>query len=462
MKPVLAWIKSNLFIVIFAAIIILVLPTAFVVSGMWTKGLRTREQTAADKRVKEVQGLNVEYTLPAYEPGGQPVAVKSPPNASLTEWFKRERERLDKQAGAVVKRAEDFNQGIGPDAQALGRLPHSLLVEGLFPAAGSKDQETDLLNEMEDKLLGKRGNPNPYQALLDASRAGGPADPVRLKEVLTDVRVREAEKQAAKRELTADEQAALSKQLAGRRLSEYMARAREVSFYATIDAFPRTGDGVSLIPYGSIPSIFLEPVPFYIYQWDYWVYADLLAAIRVANAPPGQPRGTPVNVDQAVVKRIEKMSITDPEGVFGNTPDAMAEGTESVAPSSPVPGMVPLDPTISITGRGMGTWNTVYDVRRASMTLILASARIQEFIDAVERTNFMTVTALDLAEVDPWAELRQGYYYGPDHVVRATVEIETIWLRSWTAKLMPKALRDVLGVPEAPAPTEGEADPDPA
>jgi hypothetical protein len=121
------------------------------------------------------------------------------------------------------------------------------------------------------------------------------------------------------------------------------------------------------------------------------------------------------------------------------------------APQAAVPGMMPLDPGRSITGRYGGDGNTLYDVRRARLTVIVSSARLQEFLEAIPRTNFMTVTDLDLAEVKAWDDLKKGYYYGPEHVVKATVDVESVWLRSWVAPYMPSRLKAAFKIPE-PAP----------
>ena len=53
-----------------------------------------------------------------------------------------------------------------------------------------------------------------------------------------------------------------------------------------------------------------------------------------------------------------------------------------------------------------------YDVRKAKLLLIVSSAKLPEFFDAVARTNFMTVTGIAMEKVDSWGELANGYYYG--------------------------------------------------
>jgi len=449
MKPVLAWVKANPMVVMFAALILIVLPVAYVMSSGWNKKIRTTQETAANAELGKIEKMRVNYTLPALQPGVEAVAYNGAPNAAMTAWFKENKDRFKGQADEVVRRAELFNKGSGGDAAAVGRKEHKPLVDGMFPDAGSALD--DKLNEMEDALLGQRGWPNPYQELLKAVRAGGPADQVRIAEIIKDMELRESEKiTTVKRELTAEEQKVMAKMLADRRMAEYKVQAKSISVYADISSLPAGEDDGVRIPIGKIPDPrMIEPLQFFLYQWDYWVLSDMFAVVRLANTTP---EGRLTDVESSVVKRIEKVSIADPEGLFksdvpGRGHDAMGE---PVVPAAAVPGMVPLDPTLSITGRGMGTWNTVYDLRRAKIVAVVSSARLQDFLGAIAKTNFMTVIDLDLSEVDVWEDMRMGYFYGPEHVVRATVTVESVWLRSWMAPLMPKKLADLLGVPPPP------------
>ena len=493
MKNILAWVKSNLLVVIFCAVIVLALPGSYVGASMWRAGILDSRKKEAENEYSTASKLDVTYTLPSYTPAGTPVEVKSAPNAKLTEWFKAQRTRLQEASGAVVKRADDFNQGIGAEAAAVGRTEFKPFVDGLFPSPAAAAQEQLIaqrgkeafealtpelkdaavkklagelaqpkLNDMEDALLGKRGRPNPYDALLAASKAGAAADPVQVAEALREMSAREMEKvTAGKRPLTAEEQTALDKQLAERRLAEYQTAAKGISVYATIESMPDGKEGSS-IPRGKIDPDKIEPISFFLYQWDYWTIQDIFAAVRLANTEGGKL----TDVERSIVKRIESIQIADPKGLFG-TPEAAAPVDVTAPTATPVPtapGMVPLDPTVSITGREMSPANPMYDVRRVTLTVVVSSSRLTEFLDAITRTNFMSVTDMDLASVDVWEDLKLGYYYGQENVVRATVQIETIWLRSWMGKYMPPEILAILTgggaagtdpaaapVPEAPA-----------
>jgi hypothetical protein len=100
----------------------------------------------------------------------------------------------------------------------------------------------------------------------------------------------------------------------------------------------------------------------------------------------------------------------------------------------------------------------MYDLRHATIEVIVDSAQIPRLFDAFAQTNFMTITNINLSEVDAWSELDKGFYYGDSSVVKATIELETVWLRSWMQPWFPKAIRTQLGIPED-KPAEGEGTP---
>jgi hypothetical protein len=109
------------------------------------------------------------------------------------------------------------------------------------------------------------------------------------------------------------------------------------------------------------------------------------------------------------------------------------------------------DYKVSITGRTTSASNPDYDVRNVMVVAVVSSERLPTFLNALSRVNFNTVLQVQLAEVDVKGDLEKGYYYGNEHVVRATVTLETVWLRNWTGPLMPASVKKALGVTE-PAP----------
>lgn len=476
MKGVLAWVKANVLIVVFCAIIVLTVPAAFMVSRAWGKSLRDEQEKRVTADLRKVNAGRVDYTIPQYDPKGEAITFRSEPHPKVTQWFKERRERFAAEANDIVKSAEDFNRGAGKEAQALGRREHVPLVPGLFDAhrraeaelresmtpeawnalpeedrkarvaARAKAIQEPLLYDMEDRLLG-RGYPNPYQRLLDGINAGGPLDPVNLLAEVNSIRTAEMQKLGVRRELTPEEAQALAKKLYERRVGGYQARAMDISVFATMDLFnkdDKKGMAVRTEEGGGFDPREIEPVNLFVYQWDLWLYADLLAGVEIANTGPDR---SPLKMDQSVVKRVVSILADMPESIYGpaSEPAMDASGLAPPDPVAAVAGMVPTDPKFSITGRGNGRWNSVYDVRTATMKCVVASARVQDFLAALERANFNTVIGLTIRDVDVWEHLRQGYYYGPDHVVEVEVKVESVWLRSWLAAYMPEQVAQLLG-----------------
>lgn len=478
MKPVLAWVKANWIIVVLSVVILAVFPVAYVFSSGWNKKIRTAQETAGNNELRKVQAAKVEYVIPSYVPGTDAVTLSSAPNTVLTRWFKEHRERLASEAGSVVLRAVMFNRGEGPEAAALGRTPHTLLVEGMFP--GGTDQ-TEKIRAFEDAILAEKGGTDPYADLLRGIGAGQPASPSRVYDVLADLRAREVERITEnRRELTPEEAETVAKALQDRRFAEYRAVARQLGVYGGTEIFipasyeanaqgRRTrGNSMELVRFTGRPAqrdidalaqrAEDKPWKYFLWQWDLWVISDVLAAIEQVNAPAVRA-GT--GVEEGVVKRIVRMGLLVPEGMkepqgdafdplgmggMGGGGDPM--GGAETGPTAEVPGMAPLDKNVSFTGRSMGSWNPVYDVRRVELDAVVSSARLNEFLAAIARTNFMTVTSMTIEPVDQWEDLRQGYYYGKEHVVLVQLEIESVWLRNWTQPLMPQSLKTRLGVPE--------------
>lgn len=442
MKNVLGWVKSNLVVVISLVVILIAIPAGFVVSSGWNKKIKTGREAEAKDAMSKLSKTTVTYSVPAVMPGEQSLDLKAVPNKKLTEWFAAERARAKAEVESVVKDATAFNQK--------GRKP---LIDGLFPKAGNpRDRDSKLL-EFIQILSGRReGNqPSAYDLLLKKHGAGDKAESAKIASTLRDMdqRVRDSN---GNRQLTSDELEALTKQLVDRRIGEMRRRAQEVSFFATPAVFA-TDSGRRMNGYHNIPVNPGSDVPTheqaFVYQWDFWVLEDVVAAIERANTSPDGER---LAVERAPVKRIISLNVKNPPIPGYGIPDPRQQGRssesedESGSAEGPFPGGVPLDRRVSVTGRTTNiNSNKVYDVRVAELVVVVASDKLQTLLSALSQTNFMTVIDLDMESIDVWGDLKDGYYYGPDHVVKATIVIETVWLRSWLAPFMPMAIANNIG-----------------
>lgn len=482
-KDILGWCKAHIIIVVSVLLIIAILPVAAFFSMEWHKSIIDGVQKRADAELAKTK-VSVTYALPQVDIAGQGVSVSGPPNAKLTEFFAKTREQMLAEVEQLAKKGDDFNRGVGPQAASVGRGEYKFLVEGLFPKPkltpeqekqnAMKEVEGAILRDFEDRLLGKGGQATPYAGLLAGVRAGQPPNPEMVAEIVRDLNQREREKiTAGNRQLTPEETERLNQLLKDRRLGEYRATARSIGVYAATDAFATgsissTGVGsdwpISYVPAESIPARLQNRARAFIWQWDIWAMQDIFNAVRLANMDAS---GKPTGVDQSVVKRIVRVEMFEPEDMKQIASESTREATTDPLAEVETPATVPsppIDRSRSLAGWIRAGGNGVYEVRRARVKAVVSSARINQFIDALQRTNFIAVSDLDLASVDVWDHLRQGYFYGDEHVVEATFVIDSAWLNSWLLPKMPDELLVALGrTPPEPAPVDpgstGEAAP---
>lgn len=435
MSNAVSWIKGHLAVVSCSVVILVAVPVAWYFSSNWNKQIRQKQENAAKDKYNAVESASrVTYRLPRLSADEPAVEVTSAPNSTLTEWFKTHREKIIAQAQGIVREAERMN-----------RRSHAPLVEGLFPDAAGQAAQVKAL-ELAEKIVYTGAPTSAYPMLLQKIGAGTPPEPSSVATIVADERAKMEEQITAgtRRDLTPDERDRVSKALVERRLAEYRARAADISIYATMDVFPAGGRGLG----SDVPRVMPAQPPAldecFMWQFDYWVVSDVLDAIALANTDPD---GRPSPVDRSVAKRLERIETSDQwvMAFAARGSDSMGESVGTVDSGSP-DALIEPKFSRSITGRWSGPGNAVYDVRNVAVTLVASSARLPELMDAFARTNFMTVTDLDLSEVDVWADLEQGYFYGSEHVIRAKFIVETIWLRSWTQPLMPARVRGYLGI----------------
>jgi hypothetical protein len=437
------WIKQNLVIVILIPVMLIALVAGWLVSSGMNTSIRESQQAAAEDAQREISGATVTYVVPAAMPGQEPVELRSAPNDRLTAWFARERERVESEAAAVRE-----------DALAFNRRGHDVFVEGLFPEPASAARGARQLNLFKRIMVGGGEEPSFYERTIDGARGGARSDHGRLFAALEELRSREVERlrlESGSTRLSDEDQARLTQRLSDRRLSEYRRRGREISFYADPSLFFQdSGRGATVSVQWPNAEHARQLDAFYasIIQWDAWVIRDIFDAIALANA---QANGQPTPIDSSVVKRVTKLSI-DQLPVFGE--DALVDSQSEAVSQG---GLAPMDPGHSVTGRLSTAENSVYSVRTVTLEAIVSTARLPAFLRALRQTNFMTVVDLDLAPVDSWADLQDGYYYGDEHVAKATFTIETVWLHGWLAPLLHPDIRGAMGI-ELPEPEDDFGD----
>lgn len=439
MNKVLNWVKANVFTVLFIVVMIAALVTLPIIAGRMNDAIRKDVQARLSKK-SALEGLkrtSIEHQIPGTEFGFNGSGIV---NERFVERFRALVEAEDEDAVEVLAIAEKHNAKgrtvIAPDDAST-----------LFPAPVPAGMRDVLPGKFHRRLV------TAYDALLLEVHAGGPPDP---EEIAQDVERRRRQFLTSKLQkevgdaLTAEEQVRLAEYLSEARLGLYQERADELSFYC-----PKS---VLAIPGWDFTVAYPLDLLF-LWQWDLWVTEDILHALAEAN-------GEDV-VRSAPVKRVVALHVHGLEapsggggsggggggGMGGLSPGSSGGGGMGGSAAAPV---LPVDPTQPVTRDYSRTFtgrqtNGIYDVRYVTLELDVATASLPEVLDAIARRNLMTVIDLSLVPGDPFAAAREGYYYGPDPVSRVVLQIETIWLRTWTTAFMPDELRAVLGVPLASA-----------
>lgn len=479
---VLAWLKSHVLIVVFGVLTV-VLPVAGIVgSGIWNGGIKAKaEETykTTDNALSSSERVN--YSVPSVREGGVALEDSRAPHDRITATYKAELDLRTADVSAALEAAVEFNRkGREPLIEDL--FPQPLVAppapvpagegEGVPPAPApppelDRRKETRLVRDMVRALTGNAGF---YPRMFARLGAGGPMTDAEIRVDLTNrSEDRKAEIRPDGSSLTEEELALVRDELVQERLYRYRDAARDVGVYA--DPRGVLGAVVSEDARALTPDSPFSTVPFevsesdktaeaFVWQWDAWVIGDILEAIGRANLDVGLD--APLSVIDAPVKRILEIRVAkvdlppDPNaagalGGLGSGSDlsqpssrdprgGFSFGGPAAAPSGPLQG-----PRHTGRGDGSAPSSGSLDFRRALVRIVVDSARLPSVLDEFRAGNLATVIALDVDERDVWSDLRSGYDYGDDHVVEATIELETAWVRAWTEPLMPPRVKQAVG-----------------
>jgi hypothetical protein len=446
---VLGWMKSHWFIVACIAVMLVAPPVAWYFSSSMARKTSAARESEAGSLFNEVRSLRTTYALPSVSPGAQRVELASEPNERITAWFREQNEQLTGSMAQVIEEAVEFNRR--------GREP---VIEGVLPTPPADPTEhTTRLIDFAGAFVPSPSRPGQsvYERMLVEIDAGGPVPAAELSQTLRSEADREIQRRQSDSpdgQISLEEEEEIRQRLVQMRLSRYSARAREISLYANLSAFPSAADRSPYFPReqeGGVPTV----EQCFRWQWDAWLAEDVLAAIRTANSDEG---GRLLPVEQAPVKRL--LRVEGPPPRFLATPDQGLRPDEEASGATD-PGADPagalIEPTFDayLTGRPPETLNQLYDVRIVSVLAHVDSARLPQVIEAFGRTNFMTVIGVTISPVDLDAELGNGYFYGDDHVVQVQFNVEVLFLRQWTKQYMPPSIRTRLGLPETDQDPDG-------
>lgn len=451
MKGVLNWIKKNLIIVVSVVLILVFIPAGFVFSSGWNKKIKDEATQAFTSTRSELQRAgSVQYALPGVLEGETTVSETRAPNRAVTRFFEEQRATRVAQVADVVERGTAFNQ-----------RDHAELVPGLLPRAANNTTLRSLGMEMAERIAGtvdSAGNvirASVYADLLRRLNAGTPPDPAELGATLAEFSNSEQQRYASGSNdgrLSDAQSQDLARGLVDRRLQEYSGRAKSLTFYASLDAIRspagQTEPGWSTVPSTPPPQAEITEADAFVWLWDFWTISDVLEAVTLANT---DPQTGVLTVPDAPIKRVERVRVAALPVAAASADDAsdpFAGGGRSGRGRASLGGD-PAESGAPVETHTRRAPNADYDIRMVQLTVIASSRGLPTLFDALGRVNNMTVVDVDITPVDVWADLAQGYYYGEEHVVRATIDIETVWLRSWTLPLMPDRVREAVGAPPA-------------
>jgi hypothetical protein len=445
MTSVLNWIKANVIIVILVVVMIAALI------GLPLLSMRMNDAIKRDvaSRISRNSKIEAAGKLSIDVGGGTREITPNP--GYLDEWK------------AYSKLKKEDAERIHALAIEHNRKERGVIMPELFP--DPPRDRTEVLPEQFHGLLVQA-----YEDLLQRIRAGSPPTHERLLEELShaEAQFRTNDLKLGDADALTDEQMDLLRhRLTRTRLDIYGQTAQQIGVYASLE-----GLAVPVWVQTYMPSM----NELFDWQWQFWTTEDLLLAVADANmAAP--------SVVTAPVKRVISIlpfATATPTGggaASGDGPGmrgtgtagrgrirppeeeaggeglaASGDGDATAPPNAGAPfidatAAAPLDFNATFTGR---VPNALYDVRTVEMRLIVETARIPHVLDAIARRNFITVVDLDLVQANPYEAIRAGYFFGDAPISELTLTLETIWLREWTAPLMPQSLRAALNIKPKP------------
>lgn len=482
MKGLLIWLKANP-ITVAAGLVILASLGFFVWSWSSFGALRDDLQTAHAEKQQLAAFTGNTVQLPSQRIDEPPVVVSGVTyNPPTVDRMKRIFSDLNSQTELTIATFSAFNQ-----------RGHTQLVEGYLPEATG--DTFNYKNRYRDAIATLLAGPGPAAGFAEANGVTLPSLQAGLAPFEDELaarllRIADEGSRAFGTELTENQAQSLREEQRAALLEELTDRARALDIYAD----PDIGTPSFLNPDFPLPVLGYvyqgtQPQPWQLWesQLQTWILQDIVAAICLANDVPvsylpplasaKRPEGAGEGVLGAVVKRLVSATVLPGyvglqtmggvgalSSEVGGSSEAGLSGTSSdTIPALPIPGSIEqtegipnIRPNyfVSPTGR---TSNQVFDVRHTRVKLHLDYARLPIFLEALASTNFISVVDLKVTSLDEYdfsdaGSLGGPFVYGVGKMVEAEMILESLWFRSWTKPLMPKAVRQYTGVD---APPEG-------
>jgi len=461
-KNIIAWMKSNL-VTVLSVLVILASIGVLGWTFMYRGDKMAQIEADAKKLLNEIDRFS---RTPVPFP---PADVDAPPedisgitiNEVTLKHLNKVYGNMDREYQAIFNEALKRNQS-----------GHVLLVPGVLPSTQASHLRHEARKQYRDAFsrIMQGYEPDTDEPRLDG---GGPVDPVELQAEMNRVEVdfRPSAYGAGAgsgANLTEADRMALEGQMAERAEEMLKERAQQVHLYADTDinspGFPFKVGQWSMAM--GLPSL----MQIYEGHMALWIQQDIARAIAIANQVDQDTSVVEVPVKRLIsidvipgyvglhslggmgVSGSNKTSGGGGGGGYGGAAVSgsgfdMGQGGKGGAALGAGGGNP--DDELSVdfnTGPSGRISNALYDVRHARMVAIVDFQQLPELFDAIGQVNFMTVLDCQVQDVDEYEALKQGYVYGKGDAVRVDMLIESLWMREWTTPLMPKKVKDYMGI----------------
>ena len=478
-KKIMAVVKSNIVI----AVCVIVIIGSLVGLPYVSDGLMEEVKASVEKQSRSYNNLKKINDGKITIPGATP--VKAVVNRAIIDRIQDVANGRKNESVSVLDAAKSIN-----------RANHVNLDNRLFPGHDLPSHELQIEAPRFQKRVVEE-----YKSLLEDVNAGMPPSDEAVMKGLDQVRQQFLDNHLRRdtvKGLSESEINMVRAELSERRMGLYLREAEKSGVYLQLSQLD--------------PPVYNERQTYtskelFRWQWRFWVVEEILHAIRQVNGPEA-------TVIKAPIKRVlslrvrDLMSIDDTGGADqgGRPPAGSSQPGRPTGPASGPVGMaaspgaggggsakrsaagggggnsarnsgggrvnsgpasgeslvvasVPPagseDFSTSLTGR---ISNALYDVVLVDISLVAETSKVSAILESLATNRFLTVQDLSVSKMNAYGDLKSGFLYGDQPVVKMNLTLETIWLRSWIQDMMPNSVRAMLGI--QPVKTESEEDSD--
>lgn len=334
---------------------------------------------------------------------------------------------------AVIKRVHEHNEALGKTSGAIydeasrrNREGHGFLpgLEDYLPKPVRTGEATkDILSQKWEQIL----FPARRQIAQDPAVSG----PLPPSDALARLQGVQQQFLAANRvskieELPPAEAERLRDMLREVRVQATIEHAAGASFYLDAGAIRWLGRP-KLEKVDGEPAVDAILVGLFRSQWDLWLVADLLKAIKATNGAAGGPHKSPVK--RVIAVEFDQIGYPKvSEG--GSAPDA-GEAGEEIQPQKEVALDYKAGGLLGLVS------NQLYDVRTTMVKVVIETAALPALVNELARCNLISVADVKLEPADTFDALRKGFAYGVEPCSEVTLSLKSVWFRGWTTERMP-------------------------